>query len=94
MKVIDWLLQAKLTINPPAPIPELLAAKVKPKPKARKLQQTATTRLTGAQIRKAREAKGWSQRKVAGWLGVSDVLVGYWEKVVIKKRMSRTYPGS
>ena len=80
MKVIDWLLQAKLTINPPEPIPELLAAKVEPKPKAQKLQLSAGTRLTGDQIRKARKAKDWSQRKLAGWLGVSDVLVGYWEK--------------
>ena len=38
------------------------------------------TRLTSDQIRKARNAKGWSQRKLAGWLGVSDVLIGYWEK--------------
>jgi hypothetical protein len=76
MKVIDWLLQAKLTINPPAPIPELLAVKVKPKPKAQKLQSATVTRLTGAQIRSARKAKGWSQRKLAGWLGVRDVLGG------------------
>jgi DNA-binding transcriptional regulator YiaG len=82
MKIIDWLLQAKLTINPPEPIPELLIAKVVPKPKAqKKLQPAATiTKLTGNQIRKAREAKGWTQRKLAGWLGVSDVLIGYWEK--------------
>ena len=82
MKIIDWLLQAKLTINPPVPIPELLAAKVEPKPKAQKKLQLAatTTKLTGNQIRKAREAKGWTQRKLAGWLGVSDVLIGYWEK--------------
>jgi len=80
MKIIDWLLQAKLIINPPEPIPELLAAKVEPKPKAQKLQPAATTKLTGDQIRKAREAKGWTQRKLAGWLGVSDVLIGYWEK--------------
>lgn len=80
IKIIDRLLQAKLIINPPEPIPELLTAKVEPKPKTQKLQPAATTKLTGNQIRKAREAKGWSQRKLAGWLGVSDVLVGYWEK--------------
>lgn len=80
IKIIERLLTAKLTINPPEPIPELLAAKVKPKPTAPKLQPAKPTRLTCAQIRKAREAKGWSQRKLAGWLGVSDVLVGYWEK--------------
>jgi DNA-binding transcriptional regulator YiaG len=80
MKILDWLLQAKLIINPPKPIPELLAAKVEPKPKARKLQPSGATGLTGDQIRKAREAKGWSQRKLAGWIGVTQTLVGYWEK--------------
>jgi DNA-binding transcriptional regulator YiaG len=80
MKILDWLLQAKLIINPPKPIPELLAAKVEPKPKAQKLQPSGATRLTGAQIRKAREAKGWSQRKLAGWIGVTQTLIGYWEK--------------
>lgn len=80
IKIIERLLQAKLTINPPEPIPELLAAKVEPKPKAQKLQPAATTKLTGDQIRKAREAKGWTQRQLAGWVGVTQTLVGYWEK--------------
>lgn len=80
VKIIDRLLQAKLTINPPEPIPELLTVKVESKPKTQKLQPATATKLTSDQIRKAREAKGWSQRKLAGWLGVSDVLVGYWEK--------------
>ena len=80
MKILDWLLQAKLTIKPPDPIPELLAAKVEPKPKAQKRMPAIATGLTSDQIRKAREAKGWSQRKLAGWLGVSNALVGYWEK--------------
>lgn len=80
IKIIERLLQAKLTIHPPKPIPELLKAKVEPKPKAQKLQPAAVTKLTGEQIRKAREAKGWSQRKLAGWLGVTQTLIGYWEK--------------
>ncbi len=80
IKIIERLLQAKLTINPPKPIPELLQAKVKPKQKTQKLQPAVTTRLTGEQIRKAREAKGWSQRTLAGWLGVTQTLIGYWEK--------------
>ena len=80
MKIIEWLLQAKITIKPPEPIPELLSAKVKPKQKAQKRIQAITTRLTSDQIRKARNAKGWSQRKLAGWLGVTQTLVGYWEK--------------
>lgn len=80
IKIIERLLAAKLIINPPEPIPELLKAKVEPKPKAQKQKPATATKLTGDQIRKARETKGWSQRKLAGWLGVSDVLVGYWEK--------------
>ena len=80
MKIIEWLLQAKLTINPPDPIPELLSANVKRQPKAQKRIPRRATGLTSDQIRKARIAKGWSQRKLAGWLGVSNALVGYWEK--------------
>ncbi len=80
MKIIEWLLQAKLTINPPDPIPELLAANVKRQPKAQKRIPAKATRLTSDQIRKARNAKGWSQRKLAGWLGITQTLVGYWEK--------------
>lgn len=82
MKIIEWLLQAKITIQPPEPIPELLATKAKPKAKAqnqKRISATAT-RLTSDQIRKGRNAKGWSQRKLAGWLGITQTLVGYWEK--------------
>ncbi len=80
MKIIEWLLQGKITIRPPAPIPELLATKVKPKPKVHKQIQAITTGITSDQIRKARNAKGWSQRKLAGWLGISQSLVKMWEK--------------
>jgi DNA-binding transcriptional regulator YiaG len=82
MKIIEWLLQAKITIQPPEPIPELLATKVKPKPKAKKQKRISAmiTGITSDQIRKARNAKGWSQRKLAGWLGVSQSLVKMWEK--------------
>jgi DNA-binding transcriptional regulator YiaG len=82
MKIIEWLLQAKITIYPPQPIPELLAAKVKPKlPSSKqKKKKIAVTGITSDQIRKGRNAKGWSQRKLAGWLGVTQTLVGYWEK--------------
>lgn len=82
MKIIEWLLQAKITIQPPEPIPELLATKVKPTPKIQKQIRTPaiTTGITSDQIRKGRNAKGWSQRKLAGWLGVSQSLVKMWEK--------------
>ncbi len=82
MKIIEWLLQAKITIQPPQPIPELLATKVKPKLPSSKQKKKiiAVTGITSDQIRKGRNAKGWSQRKLAGWLGVTQTLVGYWEK--------------
>ncbi len=80
IKIIERLLQAKLTINPPKPIPELLQAKVEPKFKAQTLQPAMAMRLTGDRMRKTREAKGWSQRKLAGWMGVTQTLIGYWEK--------------
>ena len=82
MKIIEWLFNAKITIKPPEPIPELLASKAKPKQKAKKPKFVSMTkiRLTSDQIRKGRNAKGWSQRKLAGWLGVTQTLVGYWEK--------------
>ena len=82
MKIIEWLLNAKITIRPPEPIPELLTNKVQPKLKASKQKKTAAiaTGITSDQIRKGRNQKGWSQRKLAGWLGVSNALIGYWEK--------------
>ena len=82
MKIIEWLLNAKITIRPPEPIPELLTNKVQPKLKASKQKKTAAiaTGITSDQIRKGRNKKGWSQRKLAGWLGVSNALIGYWEK--------------
>ena len=82
MKNIEWLLQAKITIQPPQPIPELLATKVKPKLPSSKQKKKiiAVTGITSDQIRKGRNTKGWSQRKLAGTLGVSNALIGYWEK--------------
>ena len=74
MKNIEWLLQARVTIQPPHPIPELLASKAKPKlPSSKQKKKViAVTGITSDQIRKGRNAKGWSQRKLAGTLGVSN----------------------
>ena len=82
MKIIEWLLNAKITIRPPEPIPELLANKVQPKLKTSKQKKIVATviGITSDQIRKGRNKKGWSQRKLAGWLGVSQSLVKMWEK--------------
>ena len=83
IKIIERILQATIIIKPPEPIPELIKAKVKIKPKTRKEKlkpSKATTRLTGSQIREARKTKGWSQRKLAQYLDVTQTLVGFWEK--------------
>ncbi len=85
----EQLLAAKITIHPPAPIPELLAAKTEPlpvlpnlKPEASNLGSptTKSTELTSTQLRNARKAKGWSQAKLAGWLGVTQAFISQIEK--------------
>ena len=85
----EQLLAAKITIHPPTPIPELLAAftqprqvkpKIDPPPKKVKEPTVQTTTLTGTQIKNARKAKGWSQGQLAGFLGVSQNLVSLIER--------------
>lgn len=79
-KIIDRLLEAKITIKPPAPIPDLIAAVSRSPKIPQKLPPiSSSSGLTGVHIRNAREAKGWSQRKLAGWVGVSQSLVKMWE---------------
>lgn len=85
----EKLLSAKITIHPPSPIPELLAAKnpqkliksrdISPPKKVNKLA-TTTDVVTGAQIKSARKAKGWSQGQFADFLGVSQNLVSLIER--------------
>lgn len=85
----EQLLAAKITIHPPAPIPELLVAKTQPKlvepkltplPKTVKEPTTRVTTLTGTQIKNARKAKSWSQAKLAGLLGVSQRYISMFER--------------
>jgi DNA-binding transcriptional regulator YiaG len=75
---LDTLLVAGITIKPKAPIPALLSAKTELKRIQPKAKPAST--LTGDQIRQAREAKEWNQRKLAGWMGVSQSLINHWEK--------------
>ncbi|MBD1835143.1 helix-turn-helix domain-containing protein [Cyanobacteria bacterium FACHB-472] len=75
---LDKLLTARITILPPDPIPKLLTAKTESKPLL--LKSATSFDLTGTQIRDARENKGWSQAKLAGWLGVSRSLVALIER--------------
>ncbi len=85
----EQLLAAKITIHPPAPIPGLLTTKTKPEPTQPKLKSARRTtssptsqraKLTGDQIRNARNAKSWSQATLAGWLGVSQRYVSMIER--------------
>jgi DNA-binding XRE family transcriptional regulator len=85
----EQLLAAKITIHPPAPIPELLAAKTQPRQiqpiidpplKTVKEPTAQITTLTGTQIKNARKAKGWSQGQLAGFLGVSQNLISLIER--------------
>lgn len=87
---LDNLLNAKLTINPPNPIPKLIAYKAKAKVKikhsrSRKKSQpvddiSSIRNITGEQIRKARQAKNWSQAKLANALGVSQKFISMIER--------------
>lgn len=76
----EQLLAAKITIHPPTPIPELLATQTKPKSTQPKLKHSKRIELTGTQLRNARKAKGWSQAKLAGWLGVTQAFISQVEK--------------
>ncbi len=79
IKVIDRLMQAKLTIVPPHPIPALLS-KIK-EPKKIKQQEIAPVNdLTGDQVRQARESKGWSRKELGGFLNLSADYVGKLER--------------
>lgn len=73
----DKLLDAKITIKPIPAIQARLARLKEPsKPKSLK---PACVGLTGSEIRKAREAKGWTQTKLAGTLGISKQLASHIE---------------
>lgn len=81
VKVIERLLQAKLNIRPPHPIPVLLTKLKEPKP-----QKTLTPEashldtLTGDLIKLGRREKGWSRKELAGFLGISQDYVGKLER--------------
>ena len=59
-----------------------LPARSQSSPKSQKVETpaTSTNELTGPQIRQARKAKGWSQVKLAGWLGVTQAFISHVEK--------------
>lgn len=65
------LLEAGITIKPPAPIPELLASKSELKrPKAQLKAAVPRNDLTGSQVKEYRIARGWSQGQLALYAGL------------------------
>ncbi|WP_143467784.1 helix-turn-helix domain-containing protein [Leptolyngbya ohadii] len=79
VKVIDRLLQAKLTIKPPHPIPGLLAKMKEPR-KPKQLELPPVEELTGDQVRIAREQLGWSRKELGGFLDLSADYIGKLER--------------
>lgn len=79
IRVIDRLLQAKLTIKPPHPIPSLLAGIKDPK-KPKAIAPTPVQELTGEDIRKAREEQGWSRKELGGFMDLSADYIGKLER--------------
>jgi DNA-binding transcriptional regulator YiaG len=79
IKMIDRLLQAKLTIMPPHPIPDLLARIKEPK-KQKQLAAAPVEELTGAEVRQGRENRKWSRKELGGFLNLSADYVGKLER--------------
>lgn len=79
IRVIDRLLQAKITIRPPHPIPTLLAKIREPK-KPKAIAAAPALELTGSEIQKAREAQGWSRKELGGFLNLSADYIGKLER--------------
>ena len=81
VKVIERLLQAKLNIRPPHPIPVLLTKLKDPRPqKALVAEPSLPDTLTGEMIRAGRKERGWSRKELAGFLGISADYVGKLER--------------
>ncbi|MER3477786.1 MAG: hypothetical protein C4287_16485 [Leptolyngbya sp. ERB_1_2] len=80
IRVIDRLLQAKLTIKPPHPIPSLLAGIKDPTKKLKAVAPTPAQELTGEEIRKAREEQGWSRKELGGFMDLSADYIGKLER--------------
>jgi len=81
VKLIERLMQAKLDIRPPHPIPVLLNKLKHPKaPKSLPVKASPIEVLTGEMVRIGRKDKGWSRKELAGFLGISADYVGKLER--------------
>ncbi len=79
IRIIERLLQAKVTIKPPHPIPVLLA-KIKEPKKPKVLEIAPPTELTGEEIQQARDTQGWSRKELGGFLNLSADYIGKLEQ--------------
>ena len=79
IRVIDRLLQAKVTIKPPHPIPVLLE-KIKEPKKQKPLEVAPSAELTGEEIQQARETQNWSRKELGGFLNLSADYIGKLER--------------
>ena len=80
VKVIERLLQAKLNIRPPHPIPVLLPKLKEPKPQKALSSEPANLDLTGDMIKQGRQQRKWTRKELAGFLGISQDYVGKLER--------------
>ncbi|WP_204137593.1 helix-turn-helix transcriptional regulator [Halomicronema sp. CCY15110] len=81
VKVIERILQAKLDIRPPHPIPVLLTKLKDPKPqKTLAPEPVSLDTLTGEMIKQGRQERGWTRKELAGFLGISQDYVGKLER--------------
>lgn len=82
---LNILLEARITIAQPEPIPQLITTgtelSLHKNPTLTKASGTSTRIwLTGSQVKKAREAKGWSQRNLATIIGKNQSWIARFEK--------------
>lgn len=81
VKLIERLLHAKLTIQPPNPIPGLLSNfREAKRPKALPSKETSLEELTGEAIQQARKEQNWTRKELGGFLGLSADYIGKLER--------------
>ncbi|NJN31679.1 MAG: helix-turn-helix transcriptional regulator [Synechococcales cyanobacterium RM1_1_8] len=81
VKLIERLLNAKLTIKPPNPIPALLSQiKGRSSPQKQISAAPIPEQLTGDSIKAGRKQRGWTRKELAGFLGLSADYIGKLER--------------
>lgn len=80
VKIMDRLLDAKLTISPPNPIPELLTKLGSPKKMTLVVSRFQEVDIAPRSLLNARKAKGLSRKQLAGFIDVSPDYIGKMER--------------